>query len=202
MKQPQQEAAKTLLRKHGIMRLAELRQAGITAATMARMKQSGEVRHLARGLYQLAEAEPGLHHDLAEAAKRVPGGVVCLVSALSFHELTLEMPGKVWMAIGAKDWMPAGNGGAIQVVRYADRFLKEGIETQVIDKVSVKMFDIASTLADCFRHPRKVALTVAIEGLREALRQRKAAPAEIAEQARNRGSYATLRPYLEALANG
>ena len=202
MKQPQAEAAKALLRQHGIMRLAELRRAGVTAATVGRLERTGEVQRQARGLYQLADALPGLHHDMAVAAKRVPGGVVCLVSVLSFHELTVEMPGKVWMAIGAKDWMPAGSGGTIRVVRYAERFLGEGVETHIVDKVPVKMFDVASTVADCFRHPRKVALTVAIEGLQEALRQRKATPAEIAERAKGRGSYGVLRPYLEALTNG
>ena len=202
MKQTQQRVAETLLRERGIMRLAELHRAGITAATVGRMEQTGEVRRLARGLYKLADTEPGLHHDMAEAVKRVPRGIICLISALSFHELTLEIPSKVWVAIGAKDWMPTGNGQTIQVVRYTDRFLKEGVETHIVDKVPVKMFDVPSTIADCFRHPRKMALSVAIEGLQEALRQRKAAPAEIAKQAKRRGSYTLLRPYLEAFTNG
>ena len=128
-----------------MLRLAELREAGVTAATLGRMREAGEVRRLARGLYQLADAQLELHHDLAEAAKRVPKGGICLVSALSFHELTLELPGQTWVAIGAKDWAPAGTRGAIRTVRYADRFLQDGIATRTVEKVPVKVFDVPRT---------------------------------------------------------
>lgn len=199
MQQSQRELAQALLRERGITRLVELRRAGVTAATVGRMKQAGEVRQLARGLYQLPDAELELHHGMAEAAKRVPKGVICLVSALVFHELTLELPGKVWMAIGKKAWAPTGGGAKIQAVRFADRLLNEGFETHIVEGVSVKVFSPASAVVDCFRHPRKVERSVAIEGLREGLRQRKTTPEEIGRQARNRGAYRLIKPYLETL---
>jgi predicted transcriptional regulator of viral defense system len=195
----QRELAQALLRERGILRLVELREAGVTAATMSRMERAGEVIRLSRGLYQLPDAELDPNHSLAEAAKRVPKGVVCIVSALAFHGLTDQPPLKVWMAIGSKDWAPQRDGTPIRIVRFADSLLREGVETHVIEGVAVKVFGAARTVADCFRHRRKVGLQVAIEGLQEALRQRKATPAEIARQADKGGVSTVIRPYLEAL---
>jgi predicted transcriptional regulator of viral defense system len=195
----QRELATALLRKRGILRLVELRDAGVTAATIGRMERAGEVVRLARGVYQLADAEMDPNHSLAEAAARVPRGVVCLVSALAYHGLTDQLPRSVWMAISQKDWAPRHQGVPIRIVRFADGLMREGIEACVIEGVTVKVFGVARTLADCFRHRRTVGLAVAIEGLREALRQRKATPAEIARQAAKGGVSTVVRPYLEAL---
>lgn len=186
-----------------MLRLVELREAGVTAATMSRMERAGEVIRLSRGVYQLSDAELDPNHSLAEATKRVPKGVVCLVSALAFHGLTDQLPRDVWMAIGNKDWAPKRNGTPIRIVRFTERLLRVGVETRVIEGVAVKVFEPAKTVADCFRHRRTVGLPVAIEGLQEALRQRKATPGEIARQA-DKGDVSTvIRPYLEALtANG
>lgn len=199
----QRELAQSLLMERGILRLVELREAGVTAATMSRMERAGEVIRLSRGVYQLPDAELDRNHSLAEVAKRVPKGVICLVSALAFHGLTDQLPSKVWMAIGTKDWAPQRDGTPIRIVRFTDGLMKEGFETHVIEGVVVKVFGAARTVADCFRHRSKVGLPVAIEGLQEALRQRKATPAEIARQADKRGVLTVIRPYLEALtANG
>ena len=195
----QRELAQTLLDKRGIMRLVELREAGVTAATMSRMEKAGEVIRLSRGVYQLQEAVLDPNHSLAEAAKGVPRGVVCLVSALAFHGLTDQIPPKVWMAIGSRDWAPQSIGASIRIVRFTNSLLTEGIETHTIEGVSVKIFSVPKTLADCFRHRGKVGLSVAIEGLQEALRQRKATPAKIARQAEKGGVSTVIRPYLEAL---
>ena len=201
MNQPrsQRQIAHALLEEHGIMRLAELRSAGVTAATVSRMARAGEVIRLARGLYQLPDAPFDASHSLAEAAKRLPKGVVCLVSALAFHGLTDQLPKKVWMAIGKKDWAPKPDGMPIRVIRFTESLLAQSVETHVIEGVPVKVFGVAKTIADCFRHRNKVGLSVAIEGLQEALRQRKASPAEIARHAERGGISTVIRPYLEAL---
>jgi predicted transcriptional regulator of viral defense system len=199
----QRQAAKALLQERGIVRLGELRTAGITAATMSRMERDGEVLRLARGLYQLPDAPLDARHNLAEAAKRVPKGVVCLVSALAFHGLTDQLSRKVWLAIGQKDWAPKPDSSSIRIVRFTESLLTEDVETHIIESVPVKVFSVAKTIADCFRHRRKIGQTVAIEGLQEALRQRKATPGEIARQAERGGVSTVIRPYLEALtANG
>ncbi|RWK68270.1 MAG: transcriptional regulator [Mesorhizobium sp.] len=199
----QRRIAHTVLKARGIARLAELRAEGVTAATISRMERDGEVLRLARGLYQLSDAPLDAHHSLAEAAKRIPKGVVCLVSALAFHQLTDQLPRQVWIAIGQKDWAPKADGAPVRLVRFTDRLLTEGVEPHTVEGVPVKVFGVAKTIADCFRHRNKIGLSVAIEGLQEALRQRKTTPGEIARQA-ERGAVATvIRPYLEALtANG
>ena len=195
----QRDQATNLLRKQGIVRLSEFREAGITAATISRMVKDGDVVRLARGLYQLSNAPLDANHSLAEAAKRVPRGVICLVSALAFHGLTDQLPRAVWVAIGTKDWAPREGNPPIQIVRFNDAFLTDDVNTAQIEGVSVKIFGVAKTISDCFRHRRSVGQSVALAGLQEALRQRKATPAEIARHA-ERGSVATvMRPYLEAL---
>jgi len=199
----QRQIAHALLTARGIARLVELRDAGVTAATMSRMERDGEVLRLARGLYQLSDAPLDANHSLAEAAKRVPKGVVCLVSALAFHGLTDQLPKHVWLAIGRKNWAPKPDRTPIRIVRFTERLLNESVETHVVEGVPVKVFGIVKTIADCFRYRNKIGLSVAIEGLQEALRQRKATPGEIARQAEHGGVITVIRPYLEALtANG
>lgn len=199
----QRQIARTVLIERGIARLAELQSAGVTAATISRMERDGEVLRLARGLYQLPDAELDANHSLAETAKRVPKAVVCLVSALAFHGLTDQLPRHVWLAIGHKDWAPKPDGAPVRVVRFTESLLHDDVETHLIEGVPVKVFGIAKTIADCFRYRSKIGLSVAIEGLQEALRQRKASPGEIANQAERGGVGTVIRPYLEALtANG
>jgi predicted transcriptional regulator of viral defense system len=195
----QRDLAQALLREQGIMRLAELREAGVTAATMSRMERASEVTRLSRGVYQLPDADLDPNHSLAEASKRVPKGIVCLVSALAFHGMTDQLPPRVWMAIGSKEWAPQLEGTPIRVVRFTDRLRSEDVETHIIEGVVVKVFGAARTVADCFRHRRTVGLSIAIEGLQESLRQRKATPAEIARQAEKGRVSTVVRPYLEAL---
>src|SRR3954471_13262668 len=139
----QRNVARAVLMALGIARLAELRDAGVTAATVSRMERDGEVLRLARGLYQLPDAPLNTHHSLAEVAKRIPKGVVCLVSALAFHGLTDQLPRPVWLAIGHKDWPPKPDGTPFRLVRFTDRLLNEGVEIHSIEGVSVKVFGIA-----------------------------------------------------------
>ncbi len=195
----QRDQAVELLRSQGMMRLSEFKVNGITAATIGRMVRGGDIIRLARGLYQLPDAPLDANHSLAEATKRVPKGVVCLVSALAYHDLTDQLPRAVWMAIGTRDWMPKEGRPAMRIVRFTDALLSDDVMTVHIENVPVKVFGVAKTVADCFRHRRKVGLTVALEGLQEALRQRKASPAEIARHAERGGVATVVRPYLEAL---
>ncbi len=195
----QRDRAYELLEQKGIVRLFEFKAAGITAATVSRMVEHGQVTRLGRGLYQLPDAPLDVHHSLAEAAKRVPKGVVCLVSALAYHGLTDQLPRAVWIAIGLKDWSPKSDSPPIRTVRFTDAYLTEGVITTRIEGVSVKIFDVAKTVADGFRHRRTIGQAVALEGLQEALRHGKATPAEIARAAERGGIATVVRPYLEAL---
>ena len=180
-------------------RLSELRKAGITAATVARLEREGAVVRLGRGLYQLSDAPLDTHHTLAEAAKLVPKGVVCLLSALAFHDLTDSIPPRVWMAIGRKDWRPRITRPPIRFVRFGPKVLDAGIEEHIIEGVTVRIYGPAKTVVDLFRYRRTLGLNPALEALREALRQRKSTPAEIAQYAVEGRVWTLTRPYLEGL---
>lgn len=180
-------------------RLAEIKRAGITATTVCRLEREGIVTRLGRGLYKLTDASVEGDHGLAEAAKRVPRGVICLVSALAFHGIIDKVPCRVWIAIGPKDWKPRVDHPPLRVVRFATNFLHDGVATHGIEGVSVPVFGVAKTIADAFRHRRSVGIDVGIHALKEALRQRKTTPCEISNYAIRRGVWSSLRPYLEAV---
>jgi predicted transcriptional regulator of viral defense system len=197
----QRSQALALLKRRGMTRLAEFGEAGITATTVSRMEQAGEVVRLARGLYQLADAALDPQQSLAEAARLVPKGVICLVSALAFHGLTDQMPPKVWIAIGRKDWRPRVSYPPIRIARFSDELLRRSVERKKISGTPVPVFSIAKTVADLFRYRRTVGDAIAIEGLRQALRRRKATPAEIAREAEAAGVWGTMQPYVMALTS-
>ena len=190
-----------------MMRLSEFSDAGIAATTISRMKAKGLIHQLGRGLYQLSDASLDANHSLAEAAKLVPKGIVCLVSALAFHELTDTMPSRIWMAIGAKDRRPRVTRPVIQFVRFGEKVLKSGVKEHLIEGVPVRITTPAKTVVDLFRYRRSAGkryqkspgLNLAIEGLREALRLRKAIPSEIARYATEGGVWKVVQPYLEAM---
>jgi len=203
----QQDQVVSLLKERGMVRLSELTKAGVTAATVSRMKERGLIVQLGRGLYQLPDASISANHSLAEAAKLVPKGVICLTSALAFHELTDTIPSRVWMAIGAKDRRPRIESPPLQFVRFGQKVLTVGIKEHVIEGVPVRIYNPAKTVVDLFRYRRTAGkryqkspgLNLALEGMKEALRQRKATPAEIARYANETGIWKVLQPYLEAM---
>jgi predicted transcriptional regulator of viral defense system len=203
----QQDQALSLFHQHGLVRLSELTKAGVTAATVSRMKEKGLIVQLRRGLYQLPDASLDVNHALAEAAKLVPKGVVCLTSALAFHELTDTIPSRVWMAIGSKDRRPRTVQPPFQFVRFGQKVLTAGIKEHLIEGVRVRIYSPAKTIVDLFRYRQSAGkrfkkspgLNLALEGLREALRERKATPSEIARYANEAGIWKVVQPYLEAM---
>ncbi|MBF2758897.1 MAG: type IV toxin-antitoxin system AbiEi family antitoxin domain-containing protein [Ectothiorhodospiraceae bacterium AqS1] len=178
------------------MRAVELRETGVSAATMSRMERDEEVLRLSRGIYQLSDADWEYNHSLAEDSKRVPKGIVCLVSALVFHEVTTQLPRWTWMAIGNGDWAPRDTEG-LRIVRFAEKRRCDDIETHVIEGVPVRVFGLSRSIVDCFRYRNKIGQDIAVEGLRDALGQRKTTPAEVACQATKYGIWTVIRPYIE-----
>jgi len=198
----------SLLQERGMARLSELRKVGVTPSTVSRMSASGEIVQLGRGLYQLPHASLDVNDALAQAAKRVPKGIICLTSALAFHELTDTIPSRVWMAIGPKDWRPRLADPPIQFVRFGPKVLNRGVKEHVMEGVPVRIYEPAKTVVDLFRYRRSAGkryqkspgLNLAVEGLREALRLRKATPSEIARYAVEGGVWKVVQPYLEAMS--
>ena len=198
----QKDQAVAILQAHGPMRAFELSEAGIHRETLARMLRDRTVTRVTRGLYRLADAEVAPTHEFAEVAKLVPKGVICLISALQFHDLTLQMPGRVWLAIGQKARKPKIDYPPTRIVRFGPRALSLGVRAHVVDGVSVRVFDPAKTVVDCFRFRQHVGLDVALEALHNVVRSSKAKPAQIVDYARNVRIWSVLRPYLETVVAG
>jgi predicted transcriptional regulator of viral defense system len=196
-KQP--EKAMALIRKQGITRLGELMSAGVSQETVARLAREGRIARLARGLYQLPDAELATEHGFAEACKLVPKGVICLVSALQFHDLTVQLPRAIWMAIGSSAWMPHTTRPPLRFVRFGETALGEGIEKHKIEGVTIRVTNPAYTIADCFRFRSKVGIDVALEGMREAIKRKLVTGDAIMQAAQRRRIWTKLRPYLEAM---
>lgn len=196
----QRDRAIELIEKHGILRCAELIHAGIHPETLSRLVREGSLARDARGLYQSADASVSAQHGLAEVAKLVPKGIICLVSALQFHELTLQLSHQVWVAIHSRARKPKIEYPPIRVARFGKAAFSLGVQVHSIDGVPVPVFSPAKTVVDCFRFRRTVGLDVALEALHNVMKSGQAKPAEIAQYAYQTRIWSVLQPYLEAVA--
>lgn len=174
------ERALRLVWARGIVRARDFKAAGIPLVYLKRLTDAGDLVRLSRGLYQDPERSgENIAHDLAEAARLVPHGVISLVSALRQHELTTQLPHAVWMTIPHKARTPNPTVPRLEIVRATGETLSAGIEHIQIEGVDVPIYGVAKTVADCFKHRRHVGEDVAIEALRDALRQRKTTPSDL-----------------------
>jgi predicted transcriptional regulator of viral defense system len=138
-------------------------------------------------------------HSYAQVAKRFPEGIICLLSALAFHEMTTQSPASVWIALGKGARTPALASPSLRIVRLSGPSLTGGIENHTIEGVRVRVYSAAKTVADCFKFRNKIGLDVAIEALKDCLRQEKASVNEIYRYARICRVSNVIRPYMEAL---
>lgn len=186
-----------LLQARGMMRTRDFLAQGIAATTITRLVQAGEIARLGRGLYQLSDAEIEAGHSLAEMAKQIPRGIVCLTSALVYHELTDQLPHQIFIAIGAKDWRPRLAG--VRIVRFDDQCLSQDIADHCIEGVPVRITTPIRTIIDSFRYRRVLGSGVAVAALKACLQQRRATPGNIAGMAAEYGMLPVMEPYLEAM---
>lgn len=194
----QRERAIKHLETGGLVRMRDLAAEGISPETVARLVREGVATRQARGLYQAANAPIDARHMLAEAAMIAPRAVICLVSALQFHELTLQRPSAVWMAIDRNGWKPTIAYPPLRFVRFSRPLLLAGVERHPIEGVSVPIFDAAKTVVDCFRYRNKLGLDLALEGLREGVRRRAFSVDNLARYASEARMWTVMRPYVEA----
>ena len=190
-----------LVQTAGVLRPRDLERAGISGEYLNRLHAEGLLARPSRGLYVLAEQDVGEHQSLIEACKRGPHRVVCLLSALQFHGLTTQSPFEVWLAIGEKSRLPKVDSPALRVVRFGKASLEFGVKSHKIDRVTVPVTTPAKTVVDCFKYRNKIGLDVALEALRDCLRQRLAKREAIWEAAQVCRMTNVMRPYLEAIAS-
>lgn len=177
----------------------ELAAAGVPPRVLSRMAASGRLRRVGRGLYTGIEASPSAHQSVIEVTKQAPKAVVCLLSALEIHEVGVQAPFEVWIALPAGTHAPKGTGTAIRVTRLSGAAFSEGVETVMLDGAPVRVYTLAKTITDCFKLRSKVGLDVALEGLREAWTARKVTMDDLSRYAKVNRMRNVMRPYLEAL---
>jgi len=188
-----------LAKKMGLIRPKDLLERGIAKTYLKRLVDGGKIERLQKGLYALPGKDFGEHHSLVEVSKRASSGVVCLLSALSFHELTTQSPHEIWMAFPNKAWIPNVSGVSLKVIRYSDTAFKSGVETHSIHGVPIKVFNIAKTVGDCFKFRNKIGLDVAIEALRECWRAKKCTMDDLWKYAKICRVSQVMKPYMEML---
>jgi predicted transcriptional regulator of viral defense system len=188
-----------LAQHHGVLRPRDVEAAGIPREYLLRLLRRGVVERTGRGLYRLSDAPITEQHSLAEVAKRLPNATVCLLSALVFHGITTQIPSEVWVALPRGSRTPRMGNRKLRVVRFAGPALTEGRAEHHIESVPVMIYSAAKTVADCFKFRNKIGLDVALEALRECVRQRKATMAEIRRFAEICRVARVMQPYLESL---
>ena len=192
--------AENVFRDHGgILRTSEALDLGIHPRTLYFLRDRGRLQQVSRGVYRLADLPPLEAPDLVTVASRVPNAVVCLISALSFHEITSEVPHEVHIALPRGADSPSLDFPPIRVFRFSGLALTEGIDEYTIGAVPVKIYNAPKTVADAFKFRNKIGNDVAIEALRLTLQHNRASPAELIRYARVCRVDRVMRPYLEAL---
>lgn len=194
------EKAVAVFKKHGgILRTAQAMRAGIHPATFYTMRDSGVLERVSRGVYRLAGGPPLANPDLVTVATRVPGGVICLISALSFHELTTQIPHEVHMALPRGAEEPRVDHPPLRTYRFSKRAFTEGVEIHEIDGVKVKIYSPEKTIADCFKFRGKIGLDTAVEAVRYYRERQRIRVDQLMRYASICRVEKIIRPYLEAL---
>ncbi len=189
-----------VLREAGVARTRDLERRGVSRTQLRRLCERGQLERVGRGLYILAGAVLTEKHSLAQACRRVPGGVVCLLSALRFHELTTQNPFEVWMAIEQKAWRPRPGNPRLRLVHLSGRAFHEGVEEHDVGGVPVRVFSAAKTVADCFKFRNKIGIDVAVEALRDFSRRHRGGTNELARFAKICRVQRVMQPYLDSIS--
>jgi predicted transcriptional regulator of viral defense system len=194
------DRAKAVFRDHGgVMRTTEALEAGVHPRDLYGLRDAGDLVELARGVYRLAEMEPMAQPDLATVCKRVPHGVICLISALAYHELTTQIPHAVDVAVPRNGRAPRLDYPPLRVYRFSEAAYETGVETRDTDGVELRVYEPEKTLADAFKYRNKIGLDVALEALRMYRSRRGARFQRVLEHARTCRVERVMRPYLEAV---
>jgi predicted transcriptional regulator of viral defense system len=188
-----------LAREKGILRPRDLDALGIPRRWMSRLNERGKLVRVGRGLYTLPDAIPSSNRSLAEVSKRVPSGVICLLSALQYHGLTTQIPHQVWVAVDSKARMPKAVDLPIKVVWFSGDSFTSGIDTFLAEGVEIHIYNPAKTVADCFKFRNKIGLDVAVEALKDCLKERKATIDQLWNYAKICRVSNVIKPYMETI---
>ena len=193
-------AAQPLTAVHGgVLRTSETIRLGIHPRTLYAMRDAGVLECLSRGLYRIADLPPLSNPDLVAVALKVPMGVICLISALAYHELTTQIPHEVYLALPRGAEPPRLNHPPVRNFWFTGKAFAEGIDTHEVDGVPVRIYRVEKTLADCFKYRNKIGLETAVEALKGYVSSRRVDVDKLMGYARICRVEKVMRPYLEAL---
>ena len=188
-----------LARKQRLLRASDVRAQGGSAQLLQKLHHAGKLQRIARGVYGLPHHAPTEHQTLGEVCHRIPKAVVCLLSALQFHEIGTQLPNAVWIALPEGTQTPAVAYPPLRIARLRGAAYTEGMETVMDQGTTIRVYGIAKTITDCFKFRNKVGLDVALEALKDAWRQRRVAMDELTSYARINRVERVMQPYLEAM---
>jgi predicted transcriptional regulator of viral defense system len=189
-----------LFRTHGgTLRTRELIELGVHTDALYELRESGKIVELDRGLYRLADVSEAEHPDLALVAARAPNAAVCLISALSYHEITTQIPSSVHLAVPRGQYRGISLSIPVTVYRFDAKTFKEGLETQLIGGKPLKIYSPARTVVDCFKFRNKLGLDIAIEALRLARQRKRVQNRDLLRYARMLRVERPMSPYLQAI---
>ena len=188
-----------LAAQRGLIRPCDLDALGLPSIALTRLVRQGLLSRVGRGLYARPDRTVSEHGTLAEVARKHPQAIICLLSALRVHDLTTQAPFEVWIAIPNKAHAPKMDYPPLRVMRFSGAALTEGIEAHRIDGVTVRVTNVARTVADCFKFRNKIGLDVAMEALQEAWRSRRVSMDELWRYGTLCRVANVMRPYMESL---
>ena len=189
-----------LTRRRRFIRPRDVEKAGIPRNYLKRLVERGQLQKIERGLYSAGEIPPSEHMSLVQVSHKAPKAVVCLLSALRFHNIGTQIPSEVWIAIDTKARAPKVEYPAVRIVRFSGEALHFGMQRHDVGGTTIKVYTPAKTVADCFKFRHKIGIDVALEALRECYRQKKASMEELWQAAKVCRVANVMRPYMEALA--
>ena len=191
-----------LVRQMGVLRPTNLKDIDIPRVVLTRLTASGQLEKVGRGLYRLPDVSISEQESLVTIAVKVPQAVFCLLTALQIHELTTQLPRQIWIAMPQGSHTPKIDYPPVKMVQFTGDAFSEGIEVIQADRVALRVYGVAKTVADCFKHRSKIGLDVAIEALKDALAQKKASANDLWRFAKICRVANVMRPYLETLGQG
>ncbi len=193
------DRAKQIIRQNGgIIKTSKALHAGIHPRTLYQLRDTGSLEQISRGIYRLTEIEPVSNPDFIVVATRIPNSVICLISALSFHEITTQIPHKISVAIPKESKPSTMEYPPVQFYKFSQESFMSGIEEHQIDGVTVKIYSPEKTLADCFKFRNKIGMDVVLEALKLYKGRKKFDHGKILKYARICRVDKIMRPYLEA----
>jgi len=192
--------ARNVFRGHGgVLRMSEALSAGIHRRMLYSMLGAGVIEQLSRGLYRLTDLPPLGDPDLVSVARKVPSGVICLISALAYHEITTQVPHEVYVALERGAEPPRLGHPPIRIFWFSGQAFTLGIQTHKIDDVTIRIYSPEKTIVDCFKYRNKIGLDTAIEALKLYREKKRFNPEDLMQIARVCRVEKVMRPYLEAL---